>query len=162
LPREHLHWLEHLTEAGPPMTDPHDLIRFLRAQNPMYDQILTELRAGKKEGHWIWFIFPQLRGLGFSPKAEEFGISSSLEAAAYLRHPILGPRLRECAQLVLSVEGRTIRQILGRPDDMKIRSSMTLFRSITPHERVFDDVLQKYFAGEPDMLTLERLSAEAE
>jgi len=100
--------------------------------------------------------------LGFSPKAEEFGISSSLEAAAYLRHPILGPRLRECAQFVLSVEGLTIRQILGSPDDMKIRSSMTLFRSITPHERVFDDVLQKYFAGEPDMLTLERLSAEAE
>ena len=144
------------------MTDPYDLSRFLRAQNPVYDQILTELRAGKKEGHWIWFVFPQLRGLGFSPKAEEFGISSYLEAAAYLRHPVLGPRLRECTQLVLSVEGRTIRQIFGSPDDMKIRSSMTLFRSITPHEMVFDDVLRKYFAGRPDTLTLERLSAEAE
>lgn len=139
------------------MNDPHDLQRFVDAQNPVYEQVLAELRNGQKEGHWMWFIFPQLRGLGRSPMATTFGIASRQEAEAYLAHPVLGRRLRECADLVNLVEGRSIDQIFGYPDDLKFRSSMTLFATIALNNQVFKDALQKYFAGQSDRLTVERL-----
>jgi uncharacterized protein (DUF1810 family) len=140
------------------MNDPHNLQRFVDAQNPLYEQVCTELRDGQKRGHWIWFVFLQLRGLGSSAMATAFGISSRQEAAAYLDHPVLGPRLRECTRLVNLFEGRAIDQIFGYPDDLKFRSSMTLFASVASDDQVFRDALQKYFGGEPDPLTLERLS----
>jgi len=123
----------------------------------VYEQVCAELRAGRKESHWIWFIFPQLRGLGRSQTAATFGISSRQEAEAYLEHPVLGPRLRECTSLVNLVEGRSIQQIFGYPDDLKFRSSMTLFASVASDNQIFRDALQKYFGGELDPLTLERL-----
>jgi uncharacterized protein (DUF1810 family) len=137
--------------------DPYDLQRFTEAQDPVYDEVCAELRNGRKESHWIWFIFPQLRGLGRSHMADKFGITSREEAEAYLRHPILGPRLRECSRLVTLIEDRSIHQILGSPDDLKFRSSMTLFASVTSDNHIFNAALQKYFDGERDRLTLERL-----
>lgn len=139
------------------MTATKDLQRFVDAQNPVFDQVCTELGQGQKRGHWMWFIFPQLAGLGHSDMAIRFAIASRQEAEAYLAHPILGPRLRQCAQLVLDVEGRTIQQILGYPDDLKFRSSMTLFAHSTADNRIFQDALEKYFGGKPDPLTLDRL-----
>jgi len=130
------------------VNDPYDLQRFVKAQDPIYDTVCAELRDGRKESHWMWFIFPQLRGLGHSQMATKFGISSREEAEEYLKHPILGPRLRECSRLVNQVEGRSINQILGYPDDLKFRSSMSLFASIAPDEHVFQEALQKYFGGE--------------
>jgi uncharacterized protein (DUF1810 family) len=138
-------------------SDPFDLQRFVDAQNPVYEEVCAELRSGWKRGHWIWFIFPQLRGLGSSAMATAFGISSRQEAAAYLAHPVLGPRLRECTRLVNQVKGRAMDQIFGYPDALKFRSSMTLFASVAPGDQVFKDALQKYFGGEPDPVTLERL-----
>jgi uncharacterized protein (DUF1810 family) len=134
------------------------------AQDPVYQQVCTELRNGTKTGHWIWFIFPQLRGLGYSSMATKFGIASRQEAEAYLKHPVLGPRLEECTRLVNLVEGRSITQILGAIDAMKFRSSMTLFASAAPNhqifkDRIFSDALQKYFGGDPDPLTIDRLEA---
>ena len=123
----------------------------------MYDEVCLELRNGHKRGHWIWFIFPQLRGLGRSDMATAYGIASRQEATAYLDHPVLGPRLRECARLVNLVEGRAIGEIFTYPDDLKFRSSMTLFASVASDNEVFRDALDKYFGGEPDPLTLERL-----
>jgi len=117
----------------------------------------VELQNGQKEGHWMWFIFPQLRGLGHSHMATTFGIASRREAEAYLEHAVLGPRLRECTRLVNLIEGRSINQIFGHPDDLKFRSSMTLFASIALDNQVFKAALQKYFAGQLDPLTLERL-----
>jgi uncharacterized protein (DUF1810 family) len=137
--------------------DPYHLQRFIDAQNPVYEQACTELRSGRKESHWMWFIFPQLRGLGSSPTATTFGISSREEAEAYLAHPVLGSRLRDCAILVNEVEGRSAEQIFGYPDVLKFRSSMTLFASITPDNQLFTRALQKYFDGEPDRRTLEQL-----
>jgi uncharacterized protein (DUF1810 family) len=128
--------------------DPYDLQRFIEAQNLVYDQVRAELRNGRKESHWMWFVFPQLRGLGHSQMAVKFGISSRQEAEAYLKNPILGPRSKECTSLVNLVEGRTINQILGYPDDLKFKSSMSLFASVAPGEQVFQDALQKYFGGE--------------
>ena len=139
------------------MNDPYDLQRFVDAQNPVFEQVCAELRAGQKRGHWMWFIFPQLRGLGHSEMATRFAISSRDEAEAYLKHPVLGSRLRECTRLVLLVEGRSINQIFGYPDDLKFRSSMTLFASTTSENQIFKDALQKGFAGEPDRLTIDRL-----
>ena len=139
------------------LSDPFDLQRFLDAQNRVYDEVCAELRSGHKRGHWIWFIFPQLRGLGSSDMATQYGIASREEAAAYLDHPLLGPRLRECARLVNLVEGRPIEQILGPPDDLKFRSSMTLFARVASDDQIFKDVLDKYFGGEPDPVTSERL-----
>jgi uncharacterized protein (DUF1810 family) len=139
------------------MNDPFDLQRFVKAQNPVYEQVCAELRAGQKEGHWMWFVFPQLRGLGHSAMAIAFGIASRQEAAAYLDHVVLGPRLRECTRLVNILEGRSISQILGYPDDLKFRSSMTLFATVASDNQVFNDALQKYFGGEPGRLTLEQL-----
>lgn len=138
-------------------SDPFDLQRFVDAQNQVYDEVCAELRDGRKRGHWIWFIFPQLRGLGSSDMATVFGISSRQEAVAYLDHHVLGPRLRECTRLVNLVEGRAIDQIFAYPDDVKFRSSMTLFASVASDNQVFRDALQKYFHGETDPLTLERL-----
>lgn len=137
------------------MNDPHYLKRFVDAQNRVYDRVRAELRTGQKTGHWMWFIFPQLRGLGHSDMASEYGISSKEEAVAYLNHPILGERLRECTRFVNSVEGRSINQIFGYPDDLKFRSSMTLFAKVAPQDQIFKCALEKYFDGEPDPLTLQ-------
>jgi uncharacterized protein (DUF1810 family) len=137
--------------------DPYDLQRFVDAQNPVFEQVCAELRQGRKRSHWMWFIFPQLRGFGHSPMAEQFGISSRHEADAYLKHPVLGPRLRECTQRVNLVEGRSVEAIFGYPDHLKFRSSMTLFAGATSENQVFKDALQKYFAGEPDRLTVAQL-----
>jgi len=137
--------------------DPHNLQRFVDAQNAVFDQVCAELQEGQKQGHWMWFIFPQLRGLGNSEVAIHFAITSRDEAQMYLKHPVLGPRIRECTRLVNLVEGRLINQIFGYPDDLKFRSSMTLFAAVTSENQIFNDALQKYFCGEPDRLTLERL-----
>ena len=137
--------------------DPNNLQRFVDAQNGVYDQVRSELREGRKRGHWIWFIFPQIRGLGRSHTAEVFAIASKEEAAAYLNHPVLGPRLRECTQLVTQVEGRTLEKILGYPDNLKFRSSMTLFIQATADNQLFVAALGKYCNGELDPSTLERL-----
>jgi len=139
------------------MSDPYNLQRFVDAQNPVFDQVLQELGDGRKQGHWMWFVFPQIDGLGQSRMAKKFAISSQDEAEAYLRHPILGPRLRKCSLLVAQVEEHSVGEIFGYPDDMKLRSSMTLFAHATADNRVFIDVLRKYFAGEFDPLTLERM-----
>jgi uncharacterized protein (DUF1810 family) len=139
------------------LNEPFDLQRFVQAQNPVYEQVCAELRAGTKVSHWMWFIFPQLRGLGSSPTALAFGISSGQEAQAYLQHPILGPRIRECTRLVNAVQSRSIHQIFGYPDDLKFHSSMTLFASTPSDAQIFKDALRKYFAGELDRLTLGQL-----
>ncbi len=139
------------------MPDPFNLQRFVEAQDPVYARVCEELRQGRKRSHWMWFVFPQIRGLGRSAMAQKFAISSREEAAAYLRHPVLGPRLRECARLVNLVQGRMIGEIFGSPDDMKFRSSMTLFARSTDDNGVFEEALRKYFGGVPDPATLERL-----
>lgn len=137
--------------------DPFDLQRFVAAQADAYDRVRSELQDGRKASHWMWFVFPQLRGLGHSAMATRYGIASLDEARAYLRHPVLGPRLRECTRLLLRVEGRSIPQILGSPDDLKFRSCMTLFQRAEPGEALFADALRKYFDGAPDARTLELL-----
>jgi uncharacterized protein (DUF1810 family) len=139
------------------MKDAFFLDRFLEAQAEVLPEVLAELRAGRKRSHWIWFIFPQMKGLGQSPQSFHYGIGSLEEAQAYLRHPILGPRLAECTLLVNQAEGRSIREILGAPDDMKFRSSMTLFAAAAEDDAVFRAALDKYFGGQPDRLTLELL-----
>lgn len=138
------------------MADRYNLERFVRAQDPVYDEVCSELRDGYKRTHWMWFIFPQIKGLGHSPTANLFAITSLEEAKAYLNHPILGARLRECTRLVILVEGRNIHDIFGYPDDMKFRSSMTLFAQTTDNQ-IFKDTLTKYFDGNPDPKTLELL-----
>ncbi|MGA2370322.1 MAG: DUF1810 domain-containing protein [Candidatus Korobacteraceae bacterium] len=140
-------------------TDPFNLQRFVAAQDPAYGDACSELRSGLKESHWMWFIFPQIKGLGYSFLSQKFAISSRQEAEAYLRHPILGPRLRECTRLVNLLEGRSVQDIFGYPDDMKFKSCMTLFASATPDNQIFLDALGKYYAGEMDTLTLQLLSA---
>jgi uncharacterized protein (DUF1810 family) len=140
-----------------PSDDPYHLERFVLAQDPIFDQVLSELKAGYKQSHWMWFIFPQIKGLGRSPVAVEYAISGMEEAKAYLRHSILGPRLKECTQLVLLVKGRSALDIFGSPDDMKFRSSMTLFSQVSSNDDVFGRALEKFFAGVPDRLTLDRL-----
>ena len=137
--------------------DPYNLDRFVEAQSSVFEHVRQEFRAGMKMGHWMWFIFPQIRGLGRSPISIEFAISSRQEATAYLQHPILGPRLKECTQLVLQIQGRSVEQIFGSPDDLKFRSSMTLFAQVSPDDDIFVKALQKYFGGKPDQLTLDRL-----
>jgi uncharacterized protein (DUF1810 family) len=139
------------------MDDPFNLERFVSAQNPVLEDVRAELRRGCKASHWMWFVFPQLKGLGSSWMAEKFGISSRAEAEAYLAHPILGDRLIECTGLVNLVEGRSIEQILGAVDSMKFRSCVTLFAEVAKGKHVFQDALQKYFAGVADRLTLKRL-----
>jgi len=140
--------------------DPFDLQRFVDAQRPVIDAARAELRAGRKRSHWMWFVFPQIEGLGRSAMAQKYAIQSREEARAYLDHPALGARLRECAALVLAVEGRSIRGIFGDPDWLKFRSSMTLFAAVAPEETVFSRTLDKYFNGARDSATLERLRPE--
>ncbi len=139
------------------MQDPFNLWRFDDAQRPAIDRVLAELRAGQKRSHWMWYVFPQISGLGSSPMAQKFAISSLAEASAYLEHPVLGPRLRECTGLVNAVEGRSIEAVFGYPDHLKFHSSMTLFARTAPHEPVFQAALQKFFAGRLDQLTLAQL-----
>jgi len=139
------------------MDDFHDLQRFVEAQNPVYRQVCTELAAGAKASHWMWFVFPQLKGLGRSAIAQHFGIASRTEAEAYWGHPVLGPRLKECSELVLALRGTTALQIFGSPDDLKFRSSMTLFSRVAPGEPVFTLAVDKYFGGDWDDRTLELL-----
>jgi len=134
-----------------------NLERFVQAQAPVYATVLKELRAGHKRTHWMWFIFPQLKGLGHSEMAQRYAIRSGDEAAAYLAHPVLGARLRECATIVDTLDGHTAREIFGHPDDLKFRSSMTLFCDVAPDEAMFSDCIDKYFGGEPDDETLARL-----
>jgi len=139
------------------MTDPFDLQRFVDAQAPVYQRVLAELRQGEKQSHWMWFIFPQLAGLGHSPMAQRFAIASREEAVAYLGHVVLGHRLRECTALVNAVQGRTIREILGSPDDIKFCSSMTLFGAVSSDPE-FAEAIQKFHGGTPDRRTLELLA----
>lgn len=138
------------------MTDAFDLQRFVDAQAPVYRRVVAELRQGRKQSHWMWFIFPQLAGLGHSPMAQRFAIASRDEALAYLAHAVLGPRLRECTALVMAVEGRTIREILGSPDDLKFRSSMTLFAAVSSDPE-FAAAIRKFYDGTADRKTLELL-----
>jgi len=137
--------------------DPHNLQRFIDAQHPIYGQVRDELQDGQKESHWMWFIFPQIKGLGSSPTAQKYAIDDLDEANAYLAHPLLGFRLRECTQLVNAVIGRSIEEIFGYPDHLKFHSSMTLFAQSQPSDNLFAAALAKYFRGEPDRRTLEQL-----
>lgn len=137
--------------------DPYNLNRFVEAQAPVFGRVLSELRQGRKQSHWMWFVFPQVRGLGSSPMAQAFAISSLDEAKAYLQHPVLGARLRECVRLVNEVEGRTRHAIFGTPDDMKFHSSMTLFALAEPEEPLFAAALRKYCDGKYDAKTVAQL-----
>ena len=132
------------------MADPFDLDRFVQAQEPVLAQVRRELAAGAKRSHWMWFVFPQLRGLGHSAMAQHYGVSGMDEARAYLAHPVLGPRLVECTLLVNAVEGRSLNQILGSPDDLKFHSSMSLFAAADPAAAAFRAVLERHFGGLPD------------
>jgi uncharacterized protein (DUF1810 family) len=136
------------------MRNPDSLQRFLDAQAPVHEQVCRELAAGRKASHWMWFVFPQCRGLGHSHTAQYYGIESADEARAYLRHPVLGARLKQFSGLLLAVQGRSALQIMGSPDDLKLRSSMTLFAQVAPDETVFGAVLDRYFDGVPDERTL--------
>ena len=137
--------------------DARDLQRFVDAQEQVLDDVLAELKRGRKYGHWIWFIFPQLKGLGRSSTSEFYGISSLAEAKAYLQHPILGPRLLECTKLVIEIQGSDAEEIFGEIDAMKFRSCMTLFAAVAPRERIFSQALEQYFKGEGDPLTMSYL-----
>ena len=141
------------------MQDPFKLDRFVQAQEPIYPRVVEELRRGCKTGHWMWFIFPQLKGLGRSATTEWYGIASLAEAKAYLQHPTLGARLIECTSLVNGIAARSATEIFGGIDCLKFRSSMTLFAEATAQDQVFREALSKYFQGEPDRLTLEMLQA---
>ncbi|HVI34486.1 DUF1810 domain-containing protein [Phenylobacterium sp.] len=140
------------------MSDPFDLQRFVDAQAGAYDRALAELRAGDKRSHWMWFVFPQLAGLGFSAMAQRYAISGLDEARAYLSHAVLGPRLLACTDAVLAVQGRSAHEIFGSPDDMKFRSSMTLFRAAAPDEPRFGEALARYYGGAADARTLALLA----
>ena len=137
--------------------DPYRLERFVEAQNPVYDQVCRELQQGLKMTHWMWFIFPQIEGLSSSAMSRRFAITSLDEAAAYLNHSVLGPRLIECTEFVINTSGRTLKQILGPTDNMKFRSCMTLFAHATASNEVFEVALHRYFSGQYDQLTLDRL-----
>jgi uncharacterized protein (DUF1810 family) len=142
------------------MTDPFELQRFVNAQAPVYAQVMSELRSGRKRSHWMWFVFPQIAGLGHSPMAHRYAIASREEALAYLEHPTLGPRLRECTQTLCGIDGRSIGEILGSPDDLKFRSSMTLFEAVSG-DPVFRNALDKFCAGVSDPATLAILKKQS-
>jgi uncharacterized protein (DUF1810 family) len=148
-----------MPDRNDPQDDPHDLDRFVRAQRHSYDEALAEIASGRKRSHWMWYVFPQIDGLGFSSMSRRYSIKSLDEARAYLDHPVLGPRLVECAEAALGVEGRSAYEIFGSPDDMKLRSSATLFASVTPADSVFARLLDKFFDGKPDGKTLGLLEA---
>lgn len=135
--------------------DPYNLRRFVLAQDPVIEDVLNQLRAGHKASHWMWFVFPQIRCLGASAMTQRYALASRPEARAYHEHPVLGVRLRDCTRLVLEIEGRTVGQIFGYPDDMKFRSSMTLFALVAPEQPIYHAALQKYFGGQPDARTLD-------
>ena len=141
--------------------NPFDLQRFVSAQAGCYDEVVAELAAGEKRSHWMWFIFPQLDGLGHSAMARRYAIKSRAEAQAYLQHPLLGSRLAECCRLLLGCDNPSISAIMGYPDDLKLKSSMTLFAAVSPAGSVFQRVLDKYYGGEADTLTLRLLDAGA-
>ena len=142
--------------------DPYDLARFVQAQENDFREALSEIRNGRKRTHWMWYIFPQIDGLGFSPTAKYYSIKNLEEAKAYLAHPILGSRLQECAEAVVRVEGRSASEIFGSPDDLKLRSCATLFASVSPPGSVFDRLLEKYYRGERDGKTLRLLGIAPE
>lgn len=139
------------------MNDPYNLRRFIEAQEPIYAHVCAELRQAKKNGHWMWFIFPQIRGLGSSETAQYFAIADRQEAVAYAAHPLLGVRLRECTGLVLQIDNKSVEQIFGYPDNLKFHSSMTLFARTAEEKQVFLGALKKYFSGALDPQTLARL-----
>jgi len=138
-----------------------ELIRFLEAQNQMYLTALTEVKKGSKKSHWMWFIFPQVKGLGTSETARYFGLNGISQATEYLKHPVLGRHLVEISQALLALEGKTANQIFGTPDDLKLRSCMTLFAAVENSNPVFSRVLEKYFNGQPDALTLSILEKQS-
>ena len=142
--------------------DVHDLARFVAAQRGSYEHALAEVASGRKRSHWMWYVFPQFAGLGVSATSRKYAIASLAEAEAYLRHELLGPRLVACASAALAVEGRSAREIFGSPDDLKLRSSATLFAHVSPEGSVFHRVLDKYFDGEPDEATLRLVAASTE
>jgi uncharacterized protein (DUF1810 family) len=139
--------------------DPHDLGRFVAAQAGVHATALAELRAGRKRSHWMWFVFPQLAGLGSSAMARRYAIAGAAEARAYLEHPVLGARLVECAEALLAVEGRSAREIMGSPDDLKLRSCATLFARVAPPGSAFERLIDRYYGGEEDAATLRLLAA---
>ena len=139
------------------MNDPFDLERFIAPQSAMWSSVLAEMAAGRKQSHWIWFVFPQVAGLGSSFRSAHFALRSREEAGAYLMHPLLGTRLREVTERVLKIEGRTAHDIFGNPDDMKFRSSMTLFSLAAPEDALFKTALTKYFPAGPDPETAARV-----
>jgi uncharacterized protein (DUF1810 family) len=141
--------------AAGPKGDPYDLDRFVRAQEGDYERALSEISNGRKRSHWMWYIFPQYEGLGFSSTSQRYAIKSLKEAEAYLEHPVLGPRLTECAAAALHVAGRSASEIFGSPDDMKLKSSATLFAHVSPPGSVFGQLLEKFFHGQPDQKTLD-------
>lgn len=138
--------------------DPFHLARFVEAQAGVHERALAELRAGRKTSHWIWFVFPQVEGLGSSPMAQRYAIGSLEEARAYLEHPQLGPRLKACTAAALEHQDKSAREIFGSPDDLKLRSSLTLFATAAPDEPLFRRALDRFFAGEPDPLTVRKLN----
>jgi uncharacterized protein (DUF1810 family) len=140
------------------MTDSFNLKRFVDAQDPLIDEIFAELAAGKKRTHWMWFVFPQIQGLGHSEMARRYAIASVAEAKAYLDHPVVGERLRVLTQIVNALEGRSVEQIFGYPDDLKFHSSMTLFAHAAADKAPFEEALNKYFGGKADSGTVRRLA----
>ena len=140
------------------VNDPFNLKRFVEAQDPVYDRVRSELTAGEKRSHWMWFIFPQIAGLGYSAMAARYAIASLDEARAYLQHPVLGPRLVECTELVNKISGRSIHDIFGSPDDLKFRSSLTLFAKAAPDNPTFKSAIDRYFGGHTDHRTEQLLS----
>jgi uncharacterized protein (DUF1810 family) len=142
--------------------DPHNLSRFVQAQETVYDQAISEIKRGRKQSHWMWYIFPQFDGLGFSATSRRYSIKSLAEAEAYLSHPVLGPRLIECTEAAIGVKGRSAFEIFGSPDDMKLRSSATLFACVSPAGSVFERVLDTFFQGERDEKTLSLSGAARE
>ena len=141
----------------PDAADPFDLQRFVDAQRTVYDRVIAELHEGRKRSHWMWFVFPQIAGLGSSPMAQRYAIASRAEAAAYLAHPVLGPRLIECAEATVQHAGRSATEIFGTPDDLKLRSCATLFASVSEPGSVFERLLDAFYGGQPDGRTLELL-----
>ena len=150
-----------MAEQRTSAADPYDLARFVRAQEPDYDQAMSEIRGGRKRSHWMWYIFPQFDGLGVSATSRQYAIRSVAEAEAYLRHAVLGPRLVESVQAVLGVEGRSALDVFGSPDDMKLRSCATLFAYVSPAGSVFGQLLDRYFRGERDDKTLRLMGRSA-
>lgn len=140
------------------MNDPHHLQRFVDAQESSYRRALAEIRAGRKASHWMWYVFPQFDGLGFSSTTRHYAIKSLPEATAYLEHPTLGPRLRECVDALLDIDGRSADQIFGSPDNLKLKSSMTLFAQVSPAGSAFEQVLERYFGGQADQASIDLIT----